>query len=312
MQNYRRMTYEDRCHISALLQADYSIREISTILGFHKSTVYREISRNSVKGVYRANSALKKAAKRYRKCRRKKIITENFKEELLAYLYFGWSPEQISGRLRDEKKLSISHQTIYRKFYEGTYGRKLLRKGNRRRRGGRITQKRAQTKNKVMISERPTVVEQRRRVGDWERDGMYGANRQQLLVFTDRKSKFTKIKKMRTGKSKDVTKITLNTLESLGKRVFTITNDNGSEFNDSASLPYKTYHCDPYKPQQRGTVENTIGLLRQYIKRKTDLDRLTEDDLHSIENKINFRPRKSLKYKTPFEVFFKRKVAPAM
>jgi len=117
---------------------------------------------------------------------------------------------------------------------------------------------------------------------------------------------------MKTGVSKDVANITLETLKSLEKKVFTLTNDNGTEFNDSASLPYKTYYFDPHKPQQRGTVENTIGLLRQYIKRKTDLEAITQAELQDIENKINFRPRKGLDYRTPFEVFFNKKVALVM
>lgn len=309
MRKYRRVAYEDRCHISALLQAEYTIVEVSTVLGFHKSTIYREVSRNGFRGVYKPAKALIKAAKRYRRCRKKKLISAELKEIIMVYFSFGWSPEQIAGRMKDEKRYSISYQTIYRKFNKETLGYKLLRKGNRRRSGGRSSQRRALRRSRVHISKRPTIVEQRKRIGDWERDGMYGANRQQLLIFTERKSRFIKIKKMGTGISKEVTKITQRTMDSLGKKVFTMTNDNGTEFNDSASLPFKTYHCEPNRPQQRGTVENTIGLLRQYIKRNTDLDSLTENDLQQVENRVNFRPRKCLNYKTPFEVFFKQKVA---
>mgnify|MGYP001046308353 CR=1 FL=1 len=311
MQKYRRVTYEDRCHISALLQAEFSILEISIVLGFDKSTIYRELRRNSVSKVYSPDRASIEAARRFRKCRRKKKLTPQLKEEILSYLAFGWSPEQTSERLREERQTSISYQTIYRSFPQKSVGRTYLRKHGRRG-GGRAVQKRAQVKNKVFIQQRPTIVEQRKRLGDWERDGMYGANRQQLLIFTDRKSRFTKIKKMGTGKSKDVKNITIETLNNLGKKVFTVTNDNGTEFNDNASIPFKVFHCQPYKPQQRGTVENTIGLLRQYIKRNTDLEGLSEKDLFDVENKVNFRPRKCLNYKTPFEVFFKQKVALVM
>lgn len=312
MRKYRRMTYEDRCHISALLQANFSIIEISKRIGFHKSTLYREINRNQSAQSYIPEKATSKAAVRYRKCRRKKIITSEVKELILAYASFGWSAEQVSGRLKKENKINVSHQTIYRKFNRKTLGWKVIRQRRRRRSGGRTSQQKSRKANKLFIHKRPTIVEQRKRIGDWERDGMYGANRQQLLIFTDRKSKYTKIRKMKTGLSKDVANITLETLGSLGKKVFTLTNDNGTEFNDSASLPYKTYYCDPHKPQQRGTVENTMGLLRQYIKRKTDLEALTQEQLQEIENRINFRPRKGLDYKTPFEVFFNRKVALVM
>ena len=312
MRKYRRMTYEDRCHISALLQADYSINEISKVLEFHRSTIFREISRNKCGSGYKANEALIKAAKRYRRCRRKKIITSEVADLILAYSEFGWSAEQVSGRIKKELKISISYQTIYRKFHKDTLDGRKIRQRKRRRGGGRQAQINGSGKNKVMINKRPKIVEQRKRIGDWERDGMYGANRKQLLVFTDRKSKYTKIKKMGTGLSKDVTNITLETLSALNKKVFTLTNDNGTEFNDSASLPFKVYHCQPHKPQQRGTVENTIGLLRQYIKRKTDLEAITQTQLQDIENKINFRPRKGLDYRTPFEVFFNKKVALVM
>jgi IS30 family transposase len=226
----------------------------------------------------------------------------------MAYLSFGWSPEQISGRLKREKNISLSYQTIYRNFPKRQRGRAYMRRFGKRG-AGRLKQKRRSESKKVFIDKRPKIVEQRRRLGDWERDGMYGANRKQLLVFTERKSRFTKVKKMETGKSSKVKELTQSTLTQLGKRVFTVTNDNGSEFNDTALLPFKVYHCKAYKPQQRGTVENTIGLLRQYIKRSTDLDSLTNKDLFNLENKINFRPRKCLEYKTPFEVFFNKKVA---
>jgi IS30 family transposase len=308
MQKYRRVTYEDRCHISALLQAKYSVREITEVLGFHKSTIYRELKRNTVNKTYSPNRATELAARRFKFCRRKKLIDADLKDYLMGYLAFGWSPEQLSGRLRDEKKTSLSYQTIYRSFPKHKPGRSYMRR-YRKRGAGRLRQLNTQSKKKVFIDQRPTIVEQRRRLGDWERDGMYGANRKQLLVFTDRKSRFTKIKYMGVGKSKEVKKITQDTLNGLGKRVFTVTNDNGTEFNDNASMPFKVFHCKPHKPHQRGTVENTIGLLRQYIKRNTDLERLTGKDLLNLENRINFRPRKCLGYKTPFEVFFNKKVA---
>lgn len=311
MQKYRRVAYEDRCHISALLQVEFTINEISEILGFHKSTIYRELKRNSVKGTYSTDSASLKAAKRFRNCRRKKIVTKQLREKIRVYLQFGWSPQQIAGRLNKEARFKISYQTIYRSLPLNRLDRTFLRRQGKRG-GGRYKQLKAQGKNKISIHERPNIVEQRKRIGDWERDGMYGANRQQLLIFTERKSRYTKVTKMQTGKSLDVKNITLRTLEATGRRVFTLTNDNGTEFNNNASLPYKVYHCDPHKPHQRGTVENTIGLLRQYIKRNTDLERLTDNDLFNLENKINFRPRKCLNYKTPFEVFFNKSVALVM
>tara|TARA_B000000460_G_C21459766_1_gene367515 strand:+ start:86 stop:1006 length:921 start_codon:yes stop_codon:yes gene_type:complete len=306
------MTYEDRCHISALLQAKHSVLEISKALGFHKTSIYREIRRNQRQKSYAAGIAQTKAKKRFKQCRRPKLMTPELKEYVLGYAAFGWSAEQISMRLRREKKIQISYQTIYRSFYQRQRGWDIIHQRRPRTRGGRSCQRAKRAQKVLSIHERPWAAERRSRIGDWERDGMFGANRQQLLVLTDRKTRFTKLEKIKTGKSKDVGVITKQILEGLNKKVHTITNDNGTEFNDAKSLPWKTYYCDPHKPQQRGTVENTIGLLRQYIKRNTDLDKLTDEDLRRIENRINFRPRKCLDYKTPFEAFYKLKVALAM
>jgi IS30 family transposase len=310
MQNYRRVTYADRCHISAFLQAGNTIQEISHRLGFDKSTIHREIKRNGNQPGYNAKCAEQAYLERFKRCRRKHIITRSIDTVFRVYLDYGWSPEQTAQRFTEEKILRISHQTIYRKYRWDANVHRLFRK--RKKGGGRHTQRQNRLQTRQTIHQHPSIVKQRVRRGDWERDGMYGANRKQLLVLTDRKSRYTKLRKIGTGISKDVTQATTDTLKSLGKRVYTITNDNGTEFNDHASLPYRTYFCDPNKPQQRGTVENTIGLLRQYIKRNTDLDSLTDQDLIELERRINFRPRKCLDYKTPFEVFFKKKVALAM
>lgn len=312
MQKYRRLAYVDRCQIHALLQANFSVVQIAKKLGFNKSTIYREVKRNSVSAAYDAEKASVRSKKRFYRCRRKKIINYEISQHILAYASFGWSPEQISGRLASEKKLKISRQTIYRNFAPKTFGYKMIRRRFGKRGFGRSLQRRRNKDSRISIHSRPKVANERRRLGDWERDGMYGANRQQLLVLTDRKSRYTKIAKMGTGNSKDVARITKGILSTLGKKVFTITNDNGSEFSDTNGLPWKVFFSEPYKPHQRGSVENAIGLLRQYIKRSTDLNEFSNKDLQVVENAINFRPRKCLDYQTPFEVFFKKKVALAM
>lgn len=126
------------------------------------------------------------------------------------------------------------------------------------------------------------------------------------LVCTDRKSRLTKISRLSNRTNKEVDRVTQTLIAETGKRAFTITNDNGADFKGENHLKIPVYYCEPLKPQQRGTVENTIGLLRQYIGRKTDTFSV---DLETIEKKINMRPRKVLGYKTPYEVYFKKKVA---
>ena len=314
MRKYRRVAHHDRCQIHAFLQTNFSVSEISNRLGFSRSTIYRELSRHGGKRHYNPVKASKRARSSFKRCRRKKIITSDVATHILAYAAFGWSPEQIASRLGLERRLKVSHQTIYRRYPRGEpKGHwRIVRKRSRRRSGGRATQRRARALSKLSIHDRPIAADLRVRRGDWERDGAYGANRQQVLVLTDRKTRYTKLAKMGTGKSLEVAEITKGILLSLQKRVFSITNDNGTEFNETASLPWKVYHSDPYKPQQRGTVENTVGLLREYIKRNTDLDKVSAEQLSYIEHQLNFRPRKCLGFRTPFEAFFNKNVALAM
>lgn len=306
MRKYRRVTYEDRCHITAYLQVELSLCEISRRLGFHKSTILREIRRNSGRLSYCPEQATKKAFERFKRCRRPKLMTSEAREKIRPYLSFGWSPEQISGRFKLEGSPLASRQTIYRGLPQKSPEKRLLRTFGRKG-SGRRHQKKIRENRYLMVSERPSLVDQRKRIGDWERDGVYGANRKQLLVLIERKSRYTKLAKMFDITGEAVTNLTISTLKGL--RVHTMTNDNGPEFSDSASLPFLTYHCEPHKPQQRGAVENAIGLLRQYIKRKTNLEALSEKDLSDLENRLNFRPRKCLDYKTPYEVFYNTIVA---
>ncbi len=278
-----------------------TILDISIKLGFHKGTIYREFKRNSIKNTYSPVVATRLSKVRFKKCRKKFKIQADIEYLIEKYLKQGWSPQQLSGRIYLEINKKISFQNIY--FYLRTQRRDLkhhLRR-DKKRGAGRLLQKRSRNQNRLMIKLRPKVVSDRSRFGDWERDGMYLANRAQLLIFTERKSRYTKITSMKSIRPKDVTDLTKDVLKN--DLVHTITNDNGPEFRDSKSLPYPAYHCDPGKPQQRGTVENTIGLLRQYLTNKTDLAKLKEDDLITIQNKLNLRPRKCLNYRTPFEVF---------
>lgn len=308
MKHYRRVTYEDRCQISAFLQAKVHIKEISQRLGFNRSTIYREIGRNIGVSGYSPELASVKAAHRYESCRRRLKITTKLEKKLERLLKKDLSPEQVAGRLKVEVNTSVSTPTIYRHIRCRRKDLKIYLRRNGKVGAGRLLQRKYREKNRLSIHTRPGIVEQRKRLGDWERDGMYVANKQQLLVLTERKSRYTKLVRMKSIKPKDVTKLTFRALKSLGK-VYTVTNDNGPEFRDSKSLPYPAYHCDPGRPEQRGTVENAIGLLRQYLPNKLDLDQLTTKDLLNIERKINFRPRKCLGFKTPYEVYNKVKVA---
>lgn len=312
MKSYSRVSYQDRCHINALFKRNFSITEIATELGFHKSTISRELKRNQgndprsfYKG-YFPQVAEKLAKERAIKRRKKKIIIGALKGLIIEKLHLGWSPEQISGRLKKEKKRSVSPVTIYRFLNDNPEYKRFLRFGTKR--GiGRYKQRRLHKKKFLNIKDRPNGAENRSRYGHWERDGMYGADGKQLLVCIDRKSRYTKIGLMKNLDSKTVNKLTEKILKD--EKVLTMTNDNGSSFRKPMDWDVPVYFCDPMKPQQRGSVENTIGVLRRFIKRNTNLEALGEKGIREIENLINNIPRKMFDYKTAFEVHNNKKVA---
>ena len=312
MAMYRRVTYADRCQIHAFLQAQVSVQSISEGLGFHRSTVFREVARCRRKSEYQAQLAQRKAEKRRRFCRRGYLVTQENEGHVLFLLFSDLSPEQISKRLQTERVAKISHQTIYN--YIRRHGRELipfLRRYNRRG-ASRVRMTSHKREGKVSITLRPKESNQRSRIGDWERDCMYGANQERLLVCVDRKSRFTKITKVLGRTVREITKLTNSLLRGTKRKVHTITNDNGPEFRFPDGVLAPVFYCHPRRPQERGTVENTIGLIRQYIKRKTNLSFLNHNDLKLIEDGLNLRPRKCLDYKTPYEVFYGKSVALAL
>lgn len=308
MSIYRRMTLAVRCQIDSLLQVGFSVSEISRKLGYNKSSIYRELRRNAVKGIYCPRKACELYIMRQQRQGRKPKITGKLEELVIDKLLIGWSPEQISGRLKKDNMAFISHETVYQYIQRNTELKPSLRK-TRKRGHGRYSQRKCKWKNKLHISKRPQAANNRERIGDWERDTMFGANRKQIIVCTDRKSKYTKLSFLKKFCSTWMNKETKRLLKTTGKKIHTITNDNGTEFRGSEDIGVPIYYCTPMKPQQRGTVENTVGLLRQFIKRTDDITKLSRKDLKHIEDLINFRPRKGLDYLTPFEVFYNKKVA---
>ena len=308
MASYRRVTYEDRCQIQAFLQVKMSVKFVSKKLGFHKCTIYRELQRNRTRLEYEAKKANLKAIKRFRQCRRTRRITGELEGMILAKLFDGWSPEQISGRLKREWGQTVSHETIYRYVKRVKAGLIFCLRRFNKRGFGRFTHGKRMVRGRS-ISTRPMAANLRERIGDWERDTLFIAQRKKILVCTDRKSRYTKIDKLPEPTAKKVSEVTIKLLQSTGKKVHSITNDNGSEFNGGPEMTVPVFYCDPLKPQQRGTIENTIGLIRQYMKRSADFYQITSQDIKEIEEAINLRPRKCLDYRTPYEVFYGKSVA---
>jgi len=313
MKKYSRVTYGIRCQIDALLQAHFSIPRIAATLGFHKTTIYRELKRNAQLGRYTPGSANLFSRQRYAKCRRPFVLKPAVEGYVIEKLANDWSPEQVAGRFRYECGGTLSHQTIYNHINFKERGLKIFLRKNGRRGCGRYIQRAAsKTKWGYNIAERSSSANNRERIGDWERDTMHTLNAVQLLVCCDRKSRFVKIGRIEQRTSVEAGKLTRKLLESTGKKVHTITNDNGGDFKAFHDPGARVYFCDPRKPQQRGTIENSIGLLRQYVGRKDSISGHTENDFKALEEKLNFRPRKVLDYKTPHEVYYDRKVALAV
>lgn len=308
MVKYVRVSYSVRCQIEVLLKTGISVSEVAKLLNFNKSTIYRELKRNKSGHFYKAKIAQSRSKVRFRRCRRKFRINSLIAQVMEEKLALGWSPEQISGRLKKENSISISTPTIYKFIRRENTLRGFLRRYDKRG-AGRYLQKKNITIAKLSIDKRPEIINRRRRIGDWERDLFYAGNKRQLLVCTERKSRLTKIVKLERATGAIVQKETIKLLKSTGRKFFTMTNDNGPEFKQNLPIGVPVYFCRPQKPNQRGTIENTIGLLRQYITRSTNIENTDHKEIDEIANLINYRPRKCLGYKTPYEVYYNEKVA---
>jgi IS30 family transposase len=295
----------------------WSITAIADFLGRNKSTISREIKRNSCKNFYRGCTAQKKYEERRLACRMQpKLSNENLKETIREKIeVYQWSPEQIAGRLKHEgSEYSISYSTIYRALHnkvfnrKGEYGRGLVLK---LRRKGQSKRLRNTQRGRIVITnpieERPEEANKRLRIGDWEGDTVAGViNKPCLVTLTDRRSRFLLSKKSRSKLSSDVKEVMSSLLE--GQPVFTVTLDRGTEFARHTEITKETgiefYFPAPHQPWARGTNENTNGLLREYFPKGKDISQMTDRLVEQVVYNLNTRPRKCLGYATPYEVFY--------
>lgn len=315
MQKYRRVALKERLQIEAWLLAGLKISEIAKNLNFHKSTVYREIKRNKLGKKYQADEAEIKSEARFKSCKRGYKLQGELLQYTLSKLKIGWTPEQVSQRLKLEgSNHSVSHQSIYRLVHRLDLQKTHLRFGYKRKGFGRITQQRwsRQSQWKLSIHDRSILADLRLELGHWERDLFCGKDKKTIFTMTDRRSRFTVLRKNENYKSDQVAQLTNQIIKEKSLEVKTITNDNGSEFFDVKAIRVPVYFCDVKSPGQRGTVENTIGLIRRFIKKDTDLQTISPQKLQKLEDQLNLRPRKCLDYKTPYEVFYGKTVALAV
>lgn len=316
MKNYHHLTQRQRYLIVDLLSLKKKKSFIARELGVHRSTIGREIKRNSRTsrgGHYNARGAQSNADSYRRNAYEYRHKIEGLLEQVIVEkLMVGWSPEQISGRLKLEGRFSISHETIYRWIYNmrPEMKRCLRFKWRRRRRCGKRRRRGLEKYPRKSIEERPEAATERSELGHWERDLVEGRRgKSALLVLNDRKSRLTKIERAHSHYSLHVND---QTVKAIGKEVCkSITNDNGMEFGKYEDLEMKisspVFYCHAYTSWERGTVENTNGLIRHFYPKKTNFNKITDEEIEALENTLNLRPRKMFNFRTPEEIHYDKK-----
>lgn len=312
---HAQITLEERYAINAMRKQRYSIRAIAAEIGRAPSTVSRELRRNRrPSGRYVPGIAHSYAVARRRRSRRNARIGPEVWAAVDRYLRLDWSPEQVSGFLRDERILRISHEAIYVHVWaDKRAGGKLwthLRQATKRRRKRYgAYDSRGRLAGKRHISERPAHVEERIEVGHWEIDTVMGNEhgRNSVLTMVERATGYLVMGKLERHCAADATARCVELIEREGGRVATITADNGTEFHSYKQIEEATgvefYFATPHHSWERGTNENTNGLIRQYLPKRTSFAHVTQADCDAIAAKLNSRPRKRLGYRTPEECY---------
>ena len=316
------LTLAEREEISRSLMVGQSMRSVAARLGRAASTISREIRRNGGQDGYRATLADEAAWKRSLRPKRCKLVKNRMLAGVVAdMLRMLWSPEQISGWLKhtypNDRSLHVSHETIYRSLFIQARGalKKELLEHLRRTRGMRrsrsYTQKTAihgQIADAVSISERPASVEDRAVPGHWEGDLVFGGGNSQIATLVERQTRYVMLVKLEGKDSQTVVNALIKNARKLPQELYkSLTWDRGTEMHGHKRFTMATdiqvYFCDPQSPWQRGSNENTNGLLRQYMPKGIDISGYSQLQLNSIARQLNERPRKTLRFQTPAEMF---------
>lgn len=315
--SYIQLTSGERSILAHLKWQGLSMSEIARQLGRHKCTISREFGRNRSKdGDYRAYAAQKKANGRRRRSRKNQHFSGADFMLVDFYLRCFWSPEQIAGYLRLKRIMRISHETIYQHVWEdkahyGDLHTNLRQASHLLRKRRRAYDSRGQLAGKRHISERPAAANDRSRFGHAEIDTVIGHGSKHCIVsLVDRKSGLTRIAKLNSRTTEEINEKTVQIIKRDPGRYRTITADNGTEFHAYEKIEkvtgVKFYFATPYHSWERPTVENTNGLIRQYLPKRKSMKKLTEEDCLAIETSLNTRPRKRFGFRTPEEVFYDR------
>ena len=304
--NYTHLSLGERYQIYALIGAEHSINFIARALNRSPSTILREIRRNKSLRGYQVNNAHKKACAR--RSNNALSIIANVWDWVTDKLKENWSPQQIAG-----VHGGLSHMSIYR--YIWTNKRKggrlwqCLRRKAKPYRQRLTAETRGRINDRVSIHERPSIVDARTRIGDWEADTIIGQHHKQAIVtLVERKTGLLKMKRVDNKTAQQVSEAMIELLKPVRLQVKTITSYNGKEFAQHKKVKQKLFSsfffADAYASWQRGTNENTNGLIREYLPKDCDFRQVSDNEMQNIENKLNNRPRKRLGFKTPMQAFY--------
>lgn len=312
---YHHLTKDKRCQLYTLKAHGESTNNIAVTLGVHRSTLYRELNRNRGQKGYRYQQAQERAFER------KKISSQNTLKmvpQLMVIiddkLRLQWSPEQIAGWLKkQDSSKAVSHESIYRYVWKdkrngGNLYKELRHRGKKYNKRGSGKAGRGCIPGRIDISERPAIVEEKSRLGDWEIDTIIGAEHKGAIVsMVERHSKLTLLAKVPQKTAQEVEKALTGKLREVSDCVLTLTADNGKEFANHLAVALElgaiVYFARPYHSWERGLNEHTNGLVRQYLPKHQRLDIVADRTIEEIENLLNNRPRKVLQFRTPIEVF---------
>ncbi|MCK5914072.1 MAG: IS30 family transposase [Desulfuromusa sp.] len=309
--SYTQLTREERYQISALKAVGQSKTEIAKVLGRHKSTIGREMTRNCGLRGYRPKQADSLAANRRREKSTHRISCDSW-VRVKQLLHEYWSPEQVSHWLHQEESIHVSPEWIYqyvlRDKRDGGDLYEYLRCQKQRKKRYGTPDRRGQIKGRVSIDERPKIVNERSRIGDWEADTVIGKQGGNVLVtLVERKTRWSIIGKAPNRTAAEVRAVIVNRLLPLSEHVHTLTYDNGKEFafhqDIDKELLSNGYFAHPYHSWERGLNENTNGLIRQFFPKGNSLSEATDAEIQTVMDRLNNRPRKCLGFKTPNQVF---------
>lgn len=313
MKSYKQLTQEQRYQIYAFRKAGFSKAHIARELQVHPATIGRELQRNHGNRGYRPQQAHDKASARRQAKQNATRIKAATWQQVETLLRQEWSPEQIAGYLKNHNLATVSHERIYQHIYAdkaqgGDLHTHLRCRKKRRKRYGSHS-RRGHIPNRRSIEERPPIVDEKSRLGDWEADTIIGkAHHQALVSLTERKSKFQLLAKVERHSEALVKEAIISLLKPFANKVKTITSDNGREFAAHQEIAQAVgadfYFAHPYASWERGVNENSNGLVRQYFAKGSDFSAITQADLDQVMERLNHRPRKTLGYQTPIEVFF--------